>query len=431
MSKQTQNLFTGEFSSKLNCTTCGKGISKCEPFLHVSLPVYDCDDLEECLQNFTSIENLTMENGFDCKKCKTKVMAAIQMTTRELPQILLIHLKLFNADLNGSVKIKKHVDFDLTINLTSYLTNDNQCGQYDLCSVLVHAGESAHTGHYYAFKKENSAWLKCDDNVITQVTEAEVLEEHAYILCYEKATAPDMKVAAATATVGSAKTQEKQVVVAESQSKNTKKEVGYNAAKLDTVEETVKKEEERVPAVNEIKVLKDLLATAASQQAQSKDEFMKNKSAETDRADETTRKKNKLAYEVLETEKQIASKNKEAHLAAEEHAWRKKMDMRNKMANRTKQAQEKKKVKLSKELKKRTEEEEQQKLNEALFLEKQKQQQDAQRELNETLTGHADATGTVLDNTNEVVVPAAIPTDSQGGMWMELGGQMIPGVLPL
>ena len=37
------------------------------------------------------------------------------------------------------------------------------------------------------------------------------------------------------------------------------------------------------------------------------------------------------------------------------------------------------------------------------------------RELNETVTGHADATGTVLDNTNEVVVPAAIPTDSQGG----------------
>ena len=107
------------------------------------------------------------------------------------------------------------------------------------------------------------------------------------------------------------------------------------------------------------------------------------------------------------------------------------MDMRDKMANRTKQAQEKKKVKLSKELEKRTKEEAQQKLNEALFLEKQKQQQDAQRELNETLTGHADATGTVLDNTNEVVVPAAIPTDSQGGMWMELGGQMIPGVLPL
>ena len=107
-----------------------------------------------------------------------------------------------------------------------------------------------------------------------------------YILGYEKATVPDMKVAArATARVGSAKTQKKQVVVAESQSKNTKKEVGYNAAKLATVEETVKKEEERVPAVNEIKVLKDLVATAASQQVQSKEEFMKNKSAETDGAD--------------------------------------------------------------------------------------------------------------------------------------------------
>ena len=49
-----------------------------------------------------------------------------------------------------------------------------------------------------------------------------------------------------------------------------------------------------------------------------------------------------------------------------------------------------------------------------LSLEKQRQQQDAQRELNETVTGHADATGTVLNNTNEVVVPVAIPTDFQG-----------------
>jgi len=92
-----------------------------------------------------------MENGLDCKKCKTKVIAVTQMTIREIPQILIIRLKLFNSDLNRLVKIKKHLPFDPTINLTSYLTNDNQCGQYDLCSVLVHARKSEQTGHYYAF----------------------------------------------------------------------------------------------------------------------------------------------------------------------------------------------------------------------------------------------------------------------------------------
>ena len=58
------------------------------------------------------------------------------------------------------------------------------------------------------------------------MTETEVLKEHAYRLCYEKGTVPETKVAAATATVGSVKTQEKQVVVTETQLKNTKKEVG-------------------------------------------------------------------------------------------------------------------------------------------------------------------------------------------------------------
>jgi len=87
--------------------------------------------------------------------------------------------------------------------------------------------------------------------------------------------------------------------------------------------------------------LKDLVASAASQQDQSKEEFMNNKSAETDGADETTRKDCKLAYAALETAKQIASKNKEAHLAAEEQAWRRKMDIQDKMADRTKRAQEK------------------------------------------------------------------------------------------
>ena len=143
---------------------------------------------------------------------------------------------------------------------------------------------------------------------------------------------------------------------------------------------------------------------------------MNNKSAETDGADETTRKDCKLAYAALETAKQIASKNKEAHLAAEEQAWRRKMDIQDKMADRTKRAQEKEKLKLSKELEKCNKKEELHKLKEALFLEKQKQQQDAQRELIEPVTGHANATRIVVDNSNEVVEPAAIPTDCQGGI---------------
>ena len=51
-------------------------------------------------------------------------------------------------------------------------------------SVLVHVRERAQSGHYYAFKKEKYAWLKCDDESIPQVTKAEVLKAHVYMLFY-------------------------------------------------------------------------------------------------------------------------------------------------------------------------------------------------------------------------------------------------------
>jgi len=37
-------------------------------FRNISLSVYDCDDLRECLENFKSIENLVIENGYDGEK---------------------------------------------------------------------------------------------------------------------------------------------------------------------------------------------------------------------------------------------------------------------------------------------------------------------------------------------------------------------------
>ncbi|XP_073044179.1 uncharacterized protein [Primulina eburnea] len=61
---------------------------------------------------------------------------------------------------------------------------------YTLYGVLVHAGWSTHSGHYYCFVRTSSGmWYSLDDNQVVQVNEGKVLEQKAYMLFYVR----DMK----------------------------------------------------------------------------------------------------------------------------------------------------------------------------------------------------------------------------------------------
>lgn len=57
--------------------------------------------------------------------------------------------------------------------------------------MLTHTGRSADSGHYMAWAKENGEWYKYDDDKVTPVTEAQILEldgggdrAMAYLLVY-------------------------------------------------------------------------------------------------------------------------------------------------------------------------------------------------------------------------------------------------------
>ncbi|GAA0184100.1 cysteine protease [Lithospermum erythrorhizon] len=57
--------------------------------------------------------------------------------------------------------------------------------KYTLYGVLVHAGWSTHSGHYYCFVRTSSGiWYSLDDNQVVQVGERKVLEQKAYMLFY-------------------------------------------------------------------------------------------------------------------------------------------------------------------------------------------------------------------------------------------------------
>ena len=47
---------------------------------------------------------------------------------------------------------------------------------YKLYAVLVHQGERASSGHYYAYLRLRSKWYKFNDEVVTEASEKEVFE---------------------------------------------------------------------------------------------------------------------------------------------------------------------------------------------------------------------------------------------------------------
>lgn len=76
-----------------------------------------------------------------------------------------------------------------------YFSDDigsNNSGYYDLVAVLTHQGRSSNTGHYVAWvRKKEDAWVKFDDDKVSEVTSEEVLRlsgggdwHMAYVLIY-------------------------------------------------------------------------------------------------------------------------------------------------------------------------------------------------------------------------------------------------------
>ena len=65
----------------------------------------------------------------------------------------------------------RQVDFDTRLDLSPYMSDRRgEAQQYELFGVLVHAGHSVHSGHYYCFvRAANGLWHQCDDHQVKQV----------------------------------------------------------------------------------------------------------------------------------------------------------------------------------------------------------------------------------------------------------------------
>jgi ubiquitin C-terminal hydrolase len=101
------------------------------------------------------------------RKCKSLVVATKQLTIYDEPNVLVVHLKRFDAASyvgGGGSKITRHISFPMTLNLEPYCSQDRTGmslkggvkgtpPEYHLCGVVVHqvgwdtakAGSVCHT----------------------------------------------------------------------------------------------------------------------------------------------------------------------------------------------------------------------------------------------------------------------------------------------
>jgi ubiquitin carboxyl-terminal hydrolase 36/42 len=114
------------------------------------------------------------------------------MSVHRAPPVLSIHLKRFQYLVFGGSKINKPIAFAERLDMAPFLSFPKEAVRsggavYRLFAVLVHAGQSTDCGHYFSFvRAPNDAWFRCDDESVSRVPLAKVLEQQAYILYYTR-----------------------------------------------------------------------------------------------------------------------------------------------------------------------------------------------------------------------------------------------------
>ena len=110
-----------------------------------------------------------------------------QLSVRLLPNVLILHLKRFDAMLQRKISI--HVKFPRELDMRKYVhvsLRPKAPVMFDLYAVINHHGASVGAGHYTAYVLVSGNWFKCDDQWITRVKEAEVLASQGYIMYYTR-----------------------------------------------------------------------------------------------------------------------------------------------------------------------------------------------------------------------------------------------------
>ncbi|GKU97675.1 hypothetical protein SLEP1_g10785 [Rubroshorea leprosula] len=194
---RTQSIVRSElsdiFGGRLRSVVKAKGnkdSATVEPFrlLHLDIHAQEVHKIEDALHLFCAAEPL---EGYRAPAWKAGVVTArksIQIQT--LSKIMILHLKRFGYESQGSTKLLKPVRFPLELMLRRELLvspNTTEGRKYELVATITHHGREPSKGHYTADAKyPNGQWLRFDDASVTAIGTNKVLHDQAYVLFYKQ-----------------------------------------------------------------------------------------------------------------------------------------------------------------------------------------------------------------------------------------------------
>ena len=146
--------------------------------------------LESMLEAFTKAEVLTEGNEYRCSYCKEMQKGVKKLDLWRLPNILIIQLKRFQYTRAWRDKIGTFVDYPLTgldMSKWSLAPDQKKNAIYDLYAVSCHGGGLG-GGHYWAYCKNliNKKWYTLNDSSSSQMDNASVKTQDAYLLFYAR-----------------------------------------------------------------------------------------------------------------------------------------------------------------------------------------------------------------------------------------------------
>lgn len=158
-----------------------------EPYqpLQLDIGAPDINSVSDALRGLTRTERI---HGNFASSRGTESSATKQVFIETLPPVLILHLKRFkfDADVNGTVKIWKKIDYPLDLEIPREVLSrqkratigNGAMPKYRLISVVYHHGKNASGGHYTVDvrRQDGQDWLRLDDTILRRVRSEDVAE---------------------------------------------------------------------------------------------------------------------------------------------------------------------------------------------------------------------------------------------------------------
>ena len=187
-------VFGGRLRSQVTCKTCGRKSDTFDSFMDLSLDVAKAKSVESALKRYVAVEVLDGSNKYKCEMGGGKphmTRATKQFTIDTAPLVLTVQLKRFEYVPFGRGKLTQFVEYPLALDISGAMSDANPKARgkekYTLFAVLVHAGGSMHSGHYYCYVKSSAGvWYEMDDEGVSATSERTALGQKAYLLFYQR-----------------------------------------------------------------------------------------------------------------------------------------------------------------------------------------------------------------------------------------------------